>query len=446
MGLFMSEIKNLISECDNICETFEIIAAQTGAVVKALKEASNEPNQIRKISKLFSATLVAQLCGDKSTTWVRDNVKSGRFPCAAAEESRKNTPKNIRYAFTESEISTILNCVNRKNELCLRIKKALVVTFSQYKGGVGKSTASISFATMQALRGRRILFIDLDAQCSATEWLWADDLDAYTNLSEKETIYEVFVNNDEDYIKSVIKKSAFTNLDFIPSGISVSTLDNLVTGTITESSRMEYWSILNKRLESIKDDYDLIVIDCPPAINILNVNAVWASDLLVSPVSSSMLDVAALNKFAKNMEETTDQIAKIVGIDNMPNPVTRLLVTNFDGNPEADPKQKQQTSTGSKRLKLDDSVVRLYLNRMLPGFMLDTPMVRCEAFKIASNNYKSVVEMDITELEEDGETRKYPLSRSAYNRAFDCITDFCNELDKDIISLIEKQEASHAYR
>ncbi len=314
-----------------------------------------------------------------------------------------------------------------------------MVSFPQYKGGVGKTTNSVSFASMQALRGRRVLFIDLDAQCSGTEILYSSSIDEYTKLTYQETIYGALTSSNPDSIKDVILNSGFKGLDHIPAGIDVSRLDTLFTNQINSNNTLKYWEILHDKIKAVQHDYDLIVIDCPPAINLLNANSVWTADLLVMPVAANMMDVSALAKFFEHMGQMFGEIAKIVGKDGIPKSIGKILISNFDGNPKSDPREKQKTkSSDNKRLKMDDSVVKMYLNRMLPGVVLNTTMVRCEAFKVATNNFKTVAELDISETDPDG-ARKYPISQTTYNRAFNCISEICDELEPFIQILANRQ-------
>lgn len=432
----------------NTGEFFEFAAFNVGNVVNSLKDASNMPNQHRQFTKLFSAREVSDLCGykDPEAKWLKKKVRQDRvtglseLPCAAYLESGQ-------YRFTENELSSIIASCNKKKEIYVSIKKAICIVFSQYKGGVGKTISSSTFASIQAIRGRRVLVIDCDPQASITELFTSCYLNSLDSLGINDTIMAAMLNLDgpeavKNAIKASIRKTAFSTLDIIPGCQILSTIDRLLGKAEGRAEAMgadpiEHWSLLKSAVKNLEDDYDLIVIDCPPAISPMNTNAVFAADILINPLTASMLDCAALVKYYQFMGNSFREIGEIIGEDNLSRAITRVLITNFDGNPDADPFDSPDFKK-NKSLKITDEVVRKYLLKFLPGFVIEQPFLRSDAIKVATNSYQTLIELDLKALDED-DIKKNNISPQAYKRACQSANLICDEIEL----LIEQHVALH---
>ncbi len=127
-----------------------------------------------------------------------------------------------------------------------------IIAIANQKGGVGKSTTAINLSSCLAEKGKKILVIDLDPQGNTTSGLGVNK-----NKVDK-TVYELLI--DEYNIENCIKKDVFDNLDLIPSNVNLS-------GAEIELIDIENRSyVLKNKIEWIKDDYDFIIIDCPPSL------------------------------------------------------------------------------------------------------------------------------------------------------------------------------------
>lgn len=158
---------------------------------------------------------------------------------------------------------------------------AKVIAFVNQKGGVGKTTSCISIGAALSKKGRRVLLIDLDPQGNLSV-----SLGIRPSLDDA-TVYEVM--KGESPLKDAIIKLEY---DVLPSDIRLSGAD------IEFSSIPGREMILHEILESVSDDYDNILIDCPPSLSIITLNALTSADELVVPVQSEFL---ALNGVAQLM-------------------------------------------------------------------------------------------------------------------------------------------------
>ena len=144
-----------------------------------------------------------------------------------------------------------------------------VVSFINQKGGVAKTTTAINISAQWAQQGKKVLLIDLDPQSSATRAIFGD-------MDFENTVYDILTN--EIQAEEAIVPSETFGFDVIPSEIMLSGIELILA---THFGRE---SILKRALVDIKDQYDIIVIDCSPSLGLLTVNALIASKDIVIPI------------------------------------------------------------------------------------------------------------------------------------------------------------------
>ncbi|MDO5568676.1 MAG: AAA family ATPase [bacterium] len=155
-----------------------------------------------------------------------------------------------------------------------------VIAMVNQKGGVGKTTTSINLAASLGVLKKKVLLIDLDPQGNATTGVGINKGDI------KISIYEVLAG--KEVINKSIMKTKFNNLDVIPAYINLAGLDiellDKEREAKTNGEKFDKTIQLKVALSSIKDNYDFIIIDCPPSLGILTTNALTASDSVIIPV------------------------------------------------------------------------------------------------------------------------------------------------------------------
>ena len=144
-----------------------------------------------------------------------------------------------------------------------------VISIANQKGGVGKTTTAVNLSTILAKKGKKVLMIDTDPQGNATSGL---GIDKNVNFS----VYDVIINDVE--IENTVIQSMVKNLDVCPSNI------NLAGAEVELVSMMSREHRLKEKIDIQKDKYDYIIIDCPPSLGLITLNAFTASDSVLIPV------------------------------------------------------------------------------------------------------------------------------------------------------------------
>lgn len=172
------------------------------------------------------------------------------------------------------------------------ISRTIVV--ANQKGGVGKTTTAINLSASLAEMGQKVLVVDMDPQGNTTSGLGIEK-DEVEN-----TVYELLIG--ECSIENAIIKTEYENLELLPSNIDLSAAEIELIGT----EEKEY--ILKNALDTIKDNYQFVLIDCPPSLNMLTINSMCAADTVLVPIQCEYYALEGLSQLIHTIELVKERL------------------------------------------------------------------------------------------------------------------------------------------
>ena len=178
-----------------------------------------------------------------------------------------------------------------------------IIAIANQKGGVGKTTTAINLSAALANAGKKVLLIDSDPQGNATSGFGIEKNDL------ENTIYELML--DECTVRDCIIKDVKKNLAILPSNVSLAAADIDLIGI----NNKEF--ILKEAIDYVKKDYDYILIDCPPSLNILTINAMTTSDTVLVPIQCEYYALEGLSQLIYTINLVRERLNPVLDIEGV---------------------------------------------------------------------------------------------------------------------------------
>jgi chromosome partitioning protein len=280
--------------------------------------------------------------------------------------------------------------------------KGKKIAVGNFKGGVTKTTCAMTLAQGLSLFGRRVLLVDLDPQASLSA---LNGVIADSEVSEDQTILPLIYGEQTD-LKYAVQETYWDGIDLIPASAALFSAEFYLPFKQSQNSAFRFWDVLNAGLEPLLDEYDAIIIDTPPALSYVTINAFMAADGLIVPIPPNALDYASSTQFWSLFTDLGKSMKNVVPDLNKRFDFIHVLLTKVDAS---------QIATNK---------VREWITRSYDSLVLPIEIPATTVTTTASMEFGTVY--DISKYE--GSNKTYQRAREAYDR-------FAEMVDQQLMSL-----------
>ena len=330
---------------------------------------------------VYSAAQVAALCGiEKSHLTYR--LGKGDLPQGSTAAGAN------RRTFTLAEARVWIKAF--REELPRPAgAKAATIAVGNFKGGVTKTTTTMSLAQGLSLRGYQVLVVDLDPQGSLTTLLGVlPDSEIEEDVTVAPLMY-----GQQDSIRYAIHESYWDGIDFVPANTQLFNAEFSLPSRQVEDRSFEFWRVLDRGLEDVRSLYDVILIDTAPALSYVTINAFMAADGMIVPLPPSALDFASSVQFWTLF---SDLAVRLNNVSTVPKvfDFVHILLARVDASDEAANAVRKW-------------ILSTYAEKVLPVEIPKTAVASASAAEFGTV-------YDISRYE--GDARTYQRARVAYDR------------------------------
>lgn len=382
----------------SVDETIGTQADLLSSQLQAMSEALFPPTS-QKVLRRFTSGEAAKLIGVSDST-LRKMTLAGEGP-------QPQTTSNGRRLYTLADINAIRKVLAQSTRGRESIdfvpyrrsgEHLQVLAVTNFKGGSGKTTTSAHLAQYLALQGYRVLAVDLDPQASLSALLGVlPEVDVGAN----QTLYAAIrYDSERRPLKEVIRPTYFDGLDLVPGNLELMEFEHTTPKALTSGGNGDtlFFARVAAALDEVEQDYDVVVIDCPPQLGFLTLSGLCASTSMIVTVHPQMLDISSMSQFLLMTRDLLGVVREAGG--DLKFDFIRYLLTRFE------PQDAPQTK------------VAALLRNLFDDHVLTNPMVKSAAVSDAGLTKQTLYEIG-----------RENLTRTTYDRAMESLDAVNGEIE-----------------
>jgi chromosome partitioning protein len=357
----------------SVAETISRNAARLSEALNNHMRNSFQPDSQKTLRKFHPAE-VSELTRISMSN-LRTRHQEGDFP----EVETDSRGRRLYTAEEIDEIREVMARTGRNSDVYVPGRRdgdgLQVISIVNFKGGSSKTTTAIHLAQRYALRGYRVLAVDMDPQASLTTMFgYRPEIE----FADSGTIYDALRYEDPVPLSQVIRKTYFHKLDLAPAGLMLSEYETETAYALQHRIDPPFMQRLAIALDEVERDYDLVIIDCPPQLGFTTMTALLASTGLLITVVPSMLDVASMAQFLEMAGETVRTLEEATGPTDWK--FLKFLIARYEA---TDVPQSQMAG---------------FLRSILLDQVLNTPMLKSTAISDAGMTQQTIYELDPSQV------------------------------------------------
>jgi chromosome partitioning protein len=397
---------NIAFDADKPLSDFDQLILKQGSALSGRLEKhrlENFPPDAVKTLRAFQLAEAAEYIGVSQGHLKNLSLNGkGPLPAVTATGRRSYTAEQMlemrQYLDANGRSDSRMYVPHRKNDEHLQI-----IGVVNFKGGSGKTTTTAHLAQHLALTGHRVLAIDLDPQASLTALHGIQP-----ELDHLPSLYEAIrYDDDRKPLSALIKKTNFPGLDIVPANLDLQEFEYDTPLILSEKGTRDmgrtFFTRLDAALSEVEDQYDVVVLDCPPQLGYLTLTALSSATAVLVTVHPQMLDVMSMCQFLLMLGEILDPIKR--GGGNMSLDWMRYLVTRYE---PGDIPQNQMVH---------------FMRSLFGGFVLKNEMLKSTAISDAGITKQTLYEVERSQL-----------TRSTYDRAMESL----HGVNGEVVNLVHK--------
>jgi chromosome partitioning protein len=383
-------------------QDLEALSSKAQNLIEAARDAAVEPN-LRKVLRRFSATESLQYLGNISIdTLYRRLKKDEQLPQGVQVNAR-------RREFTLPDIHQLQHAFGIAPRRPAG-KPPLIISICNFKGGVAKTTTTAHLAQYLCLHGYRVLAVDLDAQASLTQMF---GILPHIEVSANQTARPFFegprlpdgsANPDwTGTLATAIQPTHWHQLDLVPSNLGLYGAEFSIAARISNEDNFLFYRVFADALDTVKNDYDVVLLDTAPSLSFVNSNALYAADALVITLPPAFMDLQSASLFYELIADVVRTINQVQGKEKIFDFGGVLLTRYKPGD------SSHQKISGWIRSFITDT----FTHGMLSSIVLEKLGPRL---------------LTLYEVDHNDAAIKYQGDRRAFERAFESMNDVNGEI------------------